>query len=307
MSATPILHHHDPSPFAEKIRLIFGIKDIAWQSVQIPMMAPKPDLTCLTGGYRGTPVLQIGADIYCDTRLIAEVLEEKFPTPALLNSGPLINFSMQHWSDETVFPPGSALAMFENADQLPPGLLEERAAFFKELDFSTFKENASHYHAQFEAHAAIIDQQLNDDRLYIAGNDPEWIDINAYFSIWMAGGHFPSAERYLNSMEHLCAWRDRMAAFGHGRREEIVAEAAIATAQAATPADIAENATSVDQEAFSIGDAVKIEPMDRGGSETNGRLVSVSNARISIARHDDRVGDVMVHFPRIGYRVSSAQ
>ncbi|MDH3509928.1 MAG: glutathione S-transferase N-terminal domain-containing protein, partial [Gammaproteobacteria bacterium] len=62
-----ILHHFDLSPFAEKIRLALGFKNLSWRSVQIPLIMPKPDLTALTGGYRKTPVMQIGADIYCDT------------------------------------------------------------------------------------------------------------------------------------------------------------------------------------------------------------------------------------------------
>ena len=70
-----ILHHFDASPFAEKVRLILGFKGLAWRSVQIPMAMPKPDVVALTGGYRKTPLLQIGADIYCDTALIARVLD----------------------------------------------------------------------------------------------------------------------------------------------------------------------------------------------------------------------------------------
>ena len=81
-----ILHHYPTSPFAEKIRLIFGFKKLAWQSVIIPRIMPKPDLTALTGGYRRTPVLQIGADIYCDTALIADVLEKIAPAPSLYPS-----------------------------------------------------------------------------------------------------------------------------------------------------------------------------------------------------------------------------
>ena len=33
---------------------------------------PKPNLTALTGGYRKTPVLQIGADIYCNSQFNRE-------------------------------------------------------------------------------------------------------------------------------------------------------------------------------------------------------------------------------------------
>ena len=78
-----ILHHYPNSPFAEKIRLILGYKKLAWKSVIIPSISPKPDVVALTGGYRKTPILQIGADIYCDTALIGDVLEHLQPEPSL--------------------------------------------------------------------------------------------------------------------------------------------------------------------------------------------------------------------------------
>jgi glutathione S-transferase len=52
-----ILHHYPNSPFAEKIRALFGYKGIAWQSVLQPDIMPKADLQALTGAYRRTPVL----------------------------------------------------------------------------------------------------------------------------------------------------------------------------------------------------------------------------------------------------------
>jgi len=82
-----ILHHYPMSPFAEKIRLILGYKGLRWSSVLIPNIMPKPDVTALTGGYRKTPILQIGADIYCDTALIADVIEERHPQPTLYPGG----------------------------------------------------------------------------------------------------------------------------------------------------------------------------------------------------------------------------
>jgi len=74
-----ILHHYPQSPFAEKARLLLGFKGLSWRSVLISPVMPKPDLIALTGGYRKTPVLQIGADIYCDTALIAHRLEQEKP------------------------------------------------------------------------------------------------------------------------------------------------------------------------------------------------------------------------------------
>jgi len=78
-----ILHHYDFSNYAEKVRLALGYKGLAWRGVTIPPVAPKPDLTPLTGGYRRTPVLQVGADIFCDTRLILRELERRKPQPSL--------------------------------------------------------------------------------------------------------------------------------------------------------------------------------------------------------------------------------
>ena len=63
MSDAIILHHYDTSPFSEKVRVLFGFKGMAWTSVHVPNMMPKPDFTPLSGGYRRTPALQIGADV----------------------------------------------------------------------------------------------------------------------------------------------------------------------------------------------------------------------------------------------------
>ena len=79
-----VLHHYPASPFAEKARLMLGYKGLAWKSVFIPMVMPKPDVMALTGGYRKTPILQVGADIYCDTALIAQALDELVSAPALM-------------------------------------------------------------------------------------------------------------------------------------------------------------------------------------------------------------------------------
>ena len=78
-----ILHHYGLSPFSEKVRLALGIKGLAWKSVDIPPAPPRPLLTPLTGGYRRTPVMQIGADIFCDTNIILPTLERLYPEPTL--------------------------------------------------------------------------------------------------------------------------------------------------------------------------------------------------------------------------------
>ena len=99
-----ILHHYKSSPFAEKIRRVLAFKQLAWQSVNVPPIAPKPDVEALTGGYRKTPILQIGADIYCDTALICDVLEHRQPTPSLSPASHKgLARVLAQWADTTLF------------------------------------------------------------------------------------------------------------------------------------------------------------------------------------------------------------
>ena len=120
-----ILHHYPASPFAEKVRLMLGYKKLAWRSVHIPMVMPKPNLMALTGGYRKTPVLQIGADIYCDTALIADALEHRQALPDLFPE-PCKGLArtLAQWADSTLFwaalpystQPAGLAQMFANVD-----------------------------------------------------------------------------------------------------------------------------------------------------------------------------------------------
>ena len=78
-----ILHEYPTSPYAEKIRLALRLKNLAYSRIEIPVIMPRPDLMPLTGGYRRTPVMQIGADVFCDTAIILRELEARYPMPAL--------------------------------------------------------------------------------------------------------------------------------------------------------------------------------------------------------------------------------
>ena len=135
-----ILHHFDSSPFAEKVRLALGLKGLDWRSVEIPMVMPKPALTALTGGYRKTPVMQIGADIYCDTQCIALELERRFPRPALFpQHSEALAIALSQWSDNAFFQPGAGLSMGTNT-ALPEDILRDRREFFNFLDFATLEQ-----------------------------------------------------------------------------------------------------------------------------------------------------------------------
>ncbi len=90
-----ILHNYPQSPVAEKVRTVLGIKGLAWHDVEIPRLPPKPLLTPLTGGYRRTPVMQIGADIFCDSQCIIREIEQRSNLFTKKSYTPLVSLSLK--------------------------------------------------------------------------------------------------------------------------------------------------------------------------------------------------------------------
>jgi glutathione S-transferase len=122
-----ILHHFEQSPFSEKVRIVFGLKNIDWSSVLISRIMPRPDLMPLTGGYRRTPVMQIGADIYCDTQCIIRELERRFPEPTLFPSGyEGLGSASAMWTDRPFFQNTVNLVFGSLADKVPQDFIADR-------------------------------------------------------------------------------------------------------------------------------------------------------------------------------------
>lgn len=299
-----ILHHFDASPFAEKIRLVLAIKGLSWRSVEIPMVMPKPQLTALTGGYRKTPVLQIGADIYCDTQLIALELDRRFPQPGLFPDGrQAAALACGPWGDERFFRPGAALSMGTNSD-LPEPILADRRAFFTFLDFESLPERLPHFFAQFQSQLALVNEMLNQTGgAYLAGDAPGWIDVLAYFPLWMARGNIAAIGEVAERFTALLAWEQRMASLGRGCVEELSAEAALEIALASNSDCTAAIEPGAWPRDVAAGDRVSVIPDDYGRDPVLGTLLQLSDERIVLRREDALVGDVAVHFPRVGFEL----
>lgn len=300
--AEVILHHFDISPFGEKARLALGLKSLAWQSVQLPLVMPKPDLTALTGGYRKTPVMQIGADIYCDTRRIALELEARFPTPSLFPANSrAASLALASWSDVALFQPGAGLSLGTN-EGLPEDILADRMAFFDFLDTETLPELLPHYFSQFRTNLQLLDEMLADGRPWLPGDAPGWADIAAYTPVWMCRGNIQGADALLAPLLRLQEWESRVAALGHGRRSELAAEEALAIARdsdSVVGPDVWDDAYP----RAAVGQGACVSAQDYGKDEVVGELVQLTHETIAVARADSRAGQVVVHFPRAGYQV----
>lgn len=301
-----ILHHFDASPFAEKVRLIFGLKGLAWQSAQAELIMPKPKLTALTGGYRKTPVMQIGADIYCDSRLIAVELEDRFPEPTLFPGGSRgMSLALAAWSDRDLHMASSGLAIGANKHRFPEALMRDRKAYFGDfMDVEHLDADLPHLTTQLRAHVDMVEQQLADGRPFLLGDRPGLADFHAYVEIWTALAHVPLAHAVFEPFIRMGSWLGRIQAIGHGRRTEINAEDAHAIARRSTPLP-AKGVDTADALGLAEGTLVDITPDDYGRVPVRGRLVTLTVHEAAIERNDPVAGAVIVHFPRIGFRVAA--
>src|ERR1700750_2900121 len=160
-----ILHHYDTSPYAEKVRTGLGLKGLAWASVEVPIIMPKANLTALTGGYRRAPVLQIGADIYCDSQLIMRELERRYPTPSFYPAGHGAADALAWWAEKTTFSQAVSIAFSKSPDALPEGFLEDRAKFSgRNIDPIAMMAAVPNLLDQLRAHFDWLDPMLGGGR-----------------------------------------------------------------------------------------------------------------------------------------------
>jgi glutathione S-transferase len=302
-----ILHHFEKSPFSEKVRVVFGLKNIAWTSVIIDRIMPRPDLMPLTGGYRRTPVMQIGADIYCDTQCIIRELERRFPEPTLFPGGcEGLASSTAMWTDRSFFQNTVNLVFGSLADQVPQEFIADREKLRgAKFDVEAMTSAIPQMRDQFRAHVHWIETQLGDGRAWLAGDRASLADVNGYMNIWYVRTNLPHADRMLAEFEHTRAWEARIRALGHGRRGEMSTSDALDIATRCAP-QTAELPDPNDPNGRKPGDRVEVAPDDYGKIKVSGEIVALSSQHIAIRRRDPRAGEVVVHFPRAGFLVFPA-
>lgn len=310
-----ILHHYASSPFSEKIRLILGYKKLPWKSVLVPAIMPKPDVLALTGGYRRTPVLQVGADIYCDTALICDVLEHLRPDPTLYPphlKGVCRIFAQ--WADSSLFwaamgynlqPRGAAHVFAKAPPEAAKAFSEDRKAMTGNMVRLRPGDATSAYRSYLRRIA-----NMADEHDFLFGMEPCVADFSAYHGIWYTRVQVPVLADILNATPSVGEWANRMEAIGHGAMTKLGSGEAIAMAQAAEPAAAGANllidSAFQDDHGIPLGTRVTITAESFGNEPTEGELIAATRTHYSLRREDPRCGVVHVHFPRIGYVLRAA-
>lgn len=305
-----ILHHYPMSPYSEKIRAILGYKGLAWHSVEIPIAAPKPDLLPLTGGYRKTPVLQVGREVILDTALMVRVLERLYPTPALIPEAQRMSCLAYATAEQalffsavsTVFQPEGLKAMIA---RLGPEQMQvfskDRAELFS--GGSTRRPGPDLYKTYFLPAANAMNAQLAGSA-FLLGDAPTLADFVCWHPIWFVRDN-PGVARLLEPFRHLLAWEQRMRAFGHGYPSAMDAGTALERAHRTSPwLDF--DGPLQEPNGLTLGQKVVLRASDYGCDPVEGTLLHASAFELVLARQDERAGEVRIHAPRQGFAVSAA-
>lgn len=301
-----ILHHYAPSPVSEKVRVALGIKGLAWRSVEIPRVPPKPLLMPLTGGYRRTPVMQVGADIYCDSHVILLELQRRYPLPALEPQGVDggLGWMVNRWAD-LAFETTVRLSLGANAAQLPEAFARDRLRLFLGPDGSldALERMVGHHASQLRAQFAWIEGQLRSGAPFLQGHTPGIADAACYHLLWFLRGRWSGGPAMLAGFPAVEAWEGRVRGIGHGSPSPLSAEDALAIARHAEP-HTPESVDPADPQGLVPGQRVRVVPdTDSGETAVQGVVRFVDHERIALLRDDPEAGRVCVHFPRAGYRV----
>jgi glutathione S-transferase len=298
-----ILHQYPVSPYTEKVRIVLGIKRIAWRACTPPVIAPKPDLVALTGGYRRIPVMQVGANVYCDSQLIIRTLDRMFPEPPLYASGAeAMNFALAPWFDSLLTETAVPL-VFRDVPSVDPAFAKDREIVMERpfVDLPRWRAVAPHAAESLRAQLSWIDLQLADGREWLAGDTPGLIDAFAYPNLGFLRS-MRADTTLIDRLPRVAAWEKRISNLSQGAVGAVDAAEAVRIARDAVPA-IDHRVDGGEPNGLCAGDRVEIRASDYGREPVVGELVAASAGEIAILRHDPRAGEVIVHFPRYGFQI----
>lgn len=300
---TVVFHEYALSPFSEKVRRVFGYKKIAYHSVEQPMWMPKLHLTPLTGGYRRIPVMQVGADVYCDTALIVRKLDAMYPDdPVVPTELAGSVHATEQWADKQLFMACVPLVFTTLASLLPPELIEDRKKMRPDLDIQTLEKGVPYFLTVATAACGRLDATLAKSK-FILGDRFTAADAAIYHCLWFARNAEPGA-KILAQFPAVAAWMQRLEAFGAGDLSKMSPEDALALAKSSEPQDLPKMSSSEpDPSGVKVGDPVAVCSDDLPQDVFRGTVVAITTEELVIERKTDDLGRLWQHFPRTGYLI----
>ena len=302
------LHHYPSSLFSEKIRSLLGYCELEWNSVIINNIMPRPNLMELSGGYRKTPILQDGASVFCDTKIIAQHVTARGGKDSVYAAG-FAAHRFAEWADTTLFRTGVALCFQPKAVEVIAAQLgaENLEAFMADrAELSGGQQLASMTPALAEASFVHYLRELEHslDKAFLFGNEPSIADFSLYHCLWFVSMN-PIVAPLLDDFPRVKSYMAPFVEWGQKPGLESTSEAALECGTAAEP-ELFAYGESLVTEGLTLGDTVKVTPDDYGRIPVQGVLEHLSDVAIVVRRSDPVAGAINAYFPRTGFDVEGA-
>lgn len=293
-----ILHHYPLSPFSEKVRAMLGYSNLSWESCITSEAPPRGKLDLLSGGYNRIPVAQIGADIFCDTNIIADEIASIMKDNSLANQK--LNKALleqRQWLETKLF-----FACVNKAFSLSllrriakdKGIwnlalfLKDRIEMGAKASISLGSpKSAPKYISQG---IAYLTESLASEE-FIGGTSPNILDFSAYHCFWFL--REVGLKRDLDKHNKVLSWYLKMQTFTQLPSKQISIESALTIAKDSKPKKLAKRYT----QDFRIGSEIVVTPSDYRQVPVSGILVGVDSQRWIISRSSEETGLVHLHFP----------
>ena len=164
--------------------------------------------------------------------------------------------------------------------------------------------SAQTFLAQIAPQLAWLEDLIAAGQDFVLGDEPSLADLALYEAPWFLET-IDGPQQRMQRLPRTRAWMERIAVIGHGPVQPLSPADALAIARAATPLPCAATDYRA-PEGVVVGDKVKISPFDQH-SPAAGRLAYVDAERITLSTTSPDLGQLAVHFPRLGYRLSRVQ
>jgi glutathione S-transferase len=188
-----------------------------------------------------------------------------------------------------------------NADHMPAGLHEDRARLhgLPVPSIEAVRQAALRNLHLVQPQIHWLADILADGRPYLLGQQPCIADFACYHVVWFYRGRKIDCRAVFDPYPKIIAWRDRMAAIGHGERQDFDADSALAEARQARPRTPRRSQPQDGDP--QPGHSARVRAADNARDWIEGEVWFIDREEIALRRTDPIVGEVVVHFPRLGY------
>lgn len=155
--------------------------------------------------------------------------------------------------------------------------------------------------------AQLERQFATGEHIFLFGEQPTIADFSVYHALWFIR-RATAVAGILDAHPEVVAWMHRVAGFGHAQAQPMTPAEALDIARAATPRALTETGAGFDERyGLPKGTRVTVSATDYAIDPVEGELVVSTRDAVGVLRDDPRVGQVAVHFPRVGYAVRKVE